>query len=369
MHAPKLGNGLGWRCHPIARPKAQSETSGSVLPYESAPAAAFVTAVTIAIGVGATTTVLSVANTLLIKAPPGVRETGTLVTAHAISKDGSGFHAFSWPDWRDLSGSKEFVEDLAGYSGFPASLLSGDEPVLRSGMAVSSNYFRMLRTRPALGRFFTAEEDVGPGGPRVMVLTWSEWQHRFAGDSAIIGRAVQLNGQPFTVTGVAEPGFHGHDGLNNVALFVPLTLNGVVTGQADLESRNSVWLEMVGRLAPGVSREQAQAGLSGRYATIMRDEGITWTGGLELRTWAGVPAFAVGPVTGFMGVLLVLAALILLIASANVANVLLARAASRAREIAVRLAIGASRGRPGAARSIGGVTPPLITRIGARFTF
>ena len=96
--------------------------------FRLAPAAAFVTAVTIAIGVGATTTVLSVANTLLLKAPDGVRETGSLVTAHAISSDGSGFHSFSWPDWRDLSSSKEYVEDLAGYSGFPASLLSEDEP-------------------------------------------------------------------------------------------------------------------------------------------------------------------------------------------------------------------------------------------------
>ena len=198
--------------------------------FRLAPAAALVTAVTIALGVGATTTVLSVANTLLIKAPDGVRETGTLVTAHAISRDGSGFHSFSWLDWRDLSSSKEYVEDLAGYSTFPASILSGDEPVLRVGSAVSSNYFRMLRTRPALGRFFTAEEDVGPGGPRVLVLSWLEWRNRFAGDSSIVGRAIQLNGHPFTVVGVAEPGFRGHTGLFDMALFVPLSLNGVVTG-------------------------------------------------------------------------------------------------------------------------------------------
>jgi hypothetical protein len=158
-----------------------------------------------------------------------------------------------------------------------------------------------------------------------MVLSWSEWQNRFSGDTGVVGRAIQLNGQPFTVIGVAERGFRGHSGLFDAVLFVPLTLNSVVTGQPNIDSRNSVWLEMVGRLAPGVSLEQAEAGLTARYAAMMRDNGLTWTRGLDLRRWAAVPAFAVGPVTGFMGVLLVLASLILLIASANVANVLLAR--------------------------------------------
>ena len=310
-----------------------------------APAAAFVTALTIAIGVGATTTVLSVANTLLFKAPAGVRETGKLVTVHAVSADGSGFHSFSWLDWRDLNDSKHYVEDLAGYSRFPASLLLGDEPVLRIGMAVSQNYFRTLRTRPAIGRFFTPDEDKGAGGPRVTVLSWSEWQNRFAGDSGIVGRAIQLNGHPFTVIGVAERGFRGHSGLLDVSLFVPLTLNGVVTGQAFFDSRRSVWLEMVGRLPADVTTEQARTGLSTRFAAIGREDGYTRDRAVALFPWAAVPGFAVGPVKGFMGVLLLLASLILLIASANVANVLLARAASRAREIAVRLAIGASRAR------------------------
>jgi predicted permease len=313
--------------------------------FRLAPAAAFVTALTIAIGIGATTTVLSVANTLLFKPPAGVRETDQLVTVHSVSRDGSGFHSFSWLDWRDLNGSKEFVEDLAAFHEFPASLLLGDEPTLRVGMAVSGNYFHTLRARPALGRLFTLADDQSPGGPRVAVLTWSEWQHRFAGDSGIVGRAIQLNGHPFTVIGVAERGFRGHTALLEVSLFIPLTLNGVVTGESFLDSRRSVWLEMVARRAPGVTTEQARAGLSTRFAVIGREDGLTWDRSLALLPWAAVPGFAVGPVKGFMGVLLILASLILLIASANVANVLLARAAARAREIAVRLAIGASRAR------------------------
>jgi predicted permease len=313
--------------------------------FRLAPAAAFVTALTIAIGVGATTTVLSVANTLLFKPPAGVRMTGQLVTVHATERDGTGFHSFSWLDWRDLNESKQYTEDIAAFTEFPASLLFGDEPVLRVGMAVSWNYFHTLQTRPARGRFFTHDEDNGPNGPRVAVLSWSEWQNRFAADSAIIGKAIQLNGHPFTVVGIAEPGFRGHTGLLDVSLFIPLTLNGVVSGQTFLEERRSVWLEMVGRLAPGVTREQARAGLSTRFAAIGRENGYDWDRAIALFPMAAVPAFAVGPVKGFMGVLLLLAGLILLIASANVANVLLARAASRAREIAVRLAIGASRGR------------------------
>jgi predicted permease len=304
-----------------------------------------VTALTIALGVAATTTVLSVAAVLLFRAPAGVRDPRALVTAHAVSQDGSSFHSFSWLDWRDLAAAATGLEHLAAYSGFPASIATGGEPDLSMGMLVSANYFPLLRTRPALGRFFSVEEDAGPGGPRVAVLSHRTWRARFGADSGVLGRTIRINAEPFTVIGVAEPGFRGHTGLIDVSLFVPVTLDPVVSHRQLLDSRRSGWLEMVGRLSPGTELERAESGLSTTYAALGRADGFDWDRAVDLRRWAPVEASRVGPVTGFMAVLLVLAALILLIASANVANVLVARAAGRAREIAVRLAIGAGRAR------------------------
>ena len=313
--------------------------------FRTSPAATVITALTIALGVAATTTVLTIASVLLLRPPAGVREPGSLVTAHSVSQDGSSFHSFSWLDWRDLAASRSGLEHLAGYSGFPASIASGGEPFLSMGMLVSANYFPLLRTRPALGRFFSSDEDVGPGGPRVTVLSHAFWVQRFGGDSAIVGTTIRVNAEPFTVIGVAEPGFRGHTGLFDVALFVPLSLDPVVSRRQILDSRRGGWLEMIGRLSPGVSADRAASALSTTYAALGRADGYDWDRAIDLRRWAPVEAQAVGPVTGFMAMLLVLAGLILLIASANVANVLVARAAARSREIAVRLAIGASRPR------------------------
>lgn len=308
----------------------------------AAPGASLVTLLTIAIGVAATTTVLSVANVLLFRAPAGVRDAGGLVTVHAVSRDGSGFHAFSWLDWRDMAAAKSGLSDLAGVSGFPASLAVGDEPRLGMGMTVSGNYWRMLGTRPALGRFFGPEEDF-PGAPQVMVLSWSAWQQQFGGDSGVVGRDVRVNGELFTIIGVAERGFRGHSSLLDVSVLVPLALDPVVSHRDIIERRNASFLEMVGRLSPQVSVEQVRTALTAAY--LAGRAGERSEAAVDVRRWAAVPADTVTAVAGFMGVLLALATLILLIASANVANVLLARAAARAREIAVRLAIGASRSR------------------------
>jgi predicted permease len=314
--------------------------------FRSAPAVTLVAALTIAIGIGATTTIFSVANALLLRAPTGVRDAGSLVTVHSVSRDGSSFHAFSYLDYRDLQRAESGLEELAGFTVFPASLKTGEDPELRMGMLVSGNYFRALGTRPALGRFFLPEEDAGLGGPRVMVLSHAVWQRRFAGDSGIVGRTVELNGQPFTVIGIAEPAFRGHMAAIDMSLWVPLVLDPVVSNRQILESRRSSWLEMVGRLAPGATRERvARVLTSVRPGEAPGPEGAGRPAVVDVRRYSAVPGQMLTPVVGFLGLLLVLAALVLLIASANVANVLLARASARGKEIAIRLAIGAGRGR------------------------
>jgi predicted permease len=315
--------------------------------FRTTPAATLVTALTIAIGIGATTTILSVANALLLRPPAGVVDTGSLVTVHSVSDDRSNYHSFSWLNYRDLAAAAETgLSDLAAFSMAPTSVLSGGEPELKLAMVVSGNYFQTLGVRPALGRFFVPAEDAGPGGPRVTVLGHAEWQARFNGDSAVVGKPILLNGNPFTIVGVAPPGFRGHIAALDASLWVPVTLDPVLTNRPGLlDQRGSSWLEMVGRLAPGSTRERAASALSAASLGIGRSLGDSSHRTVDVRAYAPLPAPAVLPALGFLGLLLLLAVMILLIASANVANVLLARAAARAREIAVRLAIGASRTR------------------------
>jgi len=301
---------------------------------------------TLALGIGATTTIFSAANALLLRPPAGVHDAGHLVTVHAMSQDGSSFHSFSYPDYRDLAAARSGLSDLAAFTGKPASLSTGGEPRVQLALLVSANYFRLLGTRPALGRLFVAEDDAGPGGPHVAVISHSEWQRDFGGDSGVVGRRVLLNGEPFTIVGVSAPGFRGHVAALDASIWVPLTLNAVLsTNQRLLEQRGSSWLELVGRLEPGTRRGSAEAALSAVTTRLGREAGDGYDRKVDVRTYSPLPAQMVLPASGFLALLLVLALLVLLIASANVANVLLARAAARTKEIAVRLAVGAGRAR------------------------
>jgi predicted permease len=314
--------------------------------FRTAPTVTLVAALTIAIGIGATTTIMGVANAFLLRAPAGVTDPGRLVTVHALSNDGSSFHAFSWLDYRDLAATESGISDLAAYSVAPVSLSTGGEPDLKLAMEVSGNYFRTLGVKPGLGRLLLPSDDLGAGGARVLVLSHAEWRQRFGGDPGVVGRTVLLNGNPFTIIGIAPPGFQGHVAALDPSMWVPVTLDPVISNRLNLlESRQNSWLEIVGRLGPSGQRVTAGAALSAVSARLGRSEGLTFDRRVDVRAYAPLPASAILPAAGFLGILLLLALLVLLIASANVANVLLARASARAREIAVRLALGAGRSR------------------------
>ncbi len=307
----------------------------------SAPTVALVAALTIAIGVAATTTMFSIANALMLRPPVGVNDPGRLVTVHRMDEKGSGFHSFSYPDFRDLAAAGSDAAQLSAFTMLPASVRTGAEPRLEAGMLVSASYFPVLGVHPALGRFFTAEED-HPGGPQVVVIGHGLWQRTFGGDPAILGRAITVNGHPLTVVGVTEAGFHGHIAAIDFSLWVPVTLMPLLR-RGDLLSRNSSSLEIVGRLQPGVQRAQAGQQLRAISIQIGHDNGLTWDRGVDVRRYLPLPAEAAVPAGGFLALLVALGGLVLLIASANVANMLLARAATRQREVGIRLALGASR--------------------------
>jgi predicted permease len=309
------------------------------------PIVMLVSALTIAIGVGATTTMFSVANALLLRPPVGVEDPGRLITVHVLDqKDGSSFHSFSYPDYKDLNEAGAGFGQLSAYTILAASVRSNDEPRLEVGEVVSANYFPILGAHTSRGRFFSPEEDQ-PGGPPVVVLSYSLWQRRFNSDPAILGKVINVNGHPLTVIGVGERGFRGHIAAIDFGLWAPMALMGVLNNRPELLQRRSAGLEIVGRLAPGVTRRQASEGYRAAAIRVGRDAGLDWDRGVDVRRYLPIPAMMALPAGGFLGLLIVLGGLVLLIASANVANMLLVRGRARGREIGVRLALGASRGR------------------------
>ncbi len=304
-------------------------------------------AASLAIGIGATTTIFSLGSALLLRPAPGVVEPNRVVDV-GRTQAGNGFDTVSYPNYRDLRSRTATLSGLYAYEIEPRAMsLGGRGDAQRVyGTVVTGNYFGVLGTRPQLGRMLQ-EADDGPGAQLVAVISHELWRRYFEAAANATEQTILLNGHSFAVVGVAPPGFQGTTMLK-ADVWVPISALAQAmprTGSDILTDRAGVWLMMGGRLKPGVTVGRANTEFEALGATLEREFPAA-NGGKSYRVapWARFPG-RVNVVAGFIALLMVIVGLVLLIACVNVAGMLLARAAGRQREIAIRLAIGAGRTR------------------------
>ena len=321
------------------------------------PGFTVIAALSLALGIGANTTIFTLVNAVLLNPLP-VEDPSQLVSVFTTDERNQGtnldFLQTSPMNFKDLRDQNEVFSGMTGHAGLPLNITGGSgQPEQIFGELVTGNYFSVLGARPRIGRGFLPDEDQTPGEKLVTVLGYGEWQTRFGGDPSIVGRTISLNGAAFTVVGVMPKGFKGTNAIGAPALWVPYmtypqTTNGFFLELATPTNRRGLVFNVTGRLKPGVTVQQAEANLK----TIARQLEQEYPNDNKGRSVTLVPLAQATINPGFRdnivkagGLLMTIVGLVLLIACANVANLLLARAAARQKEIAVRLSLGAGRGR------------------------
>lgn len=309
-----------------------------------------VAVLTLALGIGANTAIFSVVNAVLLRPLP-YPEPGQLVQLRADWQGKPGT-AIGSTTFVEVKAQSQMLARIAAYSGGDMTLTGAGSAERLVAGAVTEDFFPLLGVQPALGRNFTREEDT-PNGPKAAILGHGLWQSRFGGDASVLGRMITLNEKGYTVVGILPARFQYPEGFQ---LWTPLAL-GETGGTFVSYGEGSFLLKAIARLKPGVTLAQAQSELQmiaqriqpGGQAPAPRGEGGEGGegggGGDSVLTLAGLHEQVVGEVKGALLVLLGAVALVLMIACANVANLLLARAAARQKEMAVRAALGAGRWR------------------------
>ncbi len=326
------------------------------------PGFATIAILSLGLGIGANTAVFTLLDRVMLRSLP-VREPNQLVIFKAdgsrhgmIDANYGSDYTFSYPLYQDFRERAPGLQSTAAWFTIDASVSTAGEPQRVEANLVSGNFFETLGTGAALGRPITADDARMPGANSVAVLSYRFWQERFGGDSGVLNRKIEVNGQPLTVVGVALRGFDGPAVGEIPALYIPLTMQPQLTPGADkLTSRRSSWLNLIARLKRGVSRTAEESALNVFWRPILVEElnQMTAKSAQARRNFLNRRITLLDASNGVsvlrmtfeqpLALLMGLVGLVLLIACANVANLLIARAAQRQKEIVIRMAVGATR--------------------------
>lgn len=331
------------------------------------PGLAVIVVLTLALGIGANSGIFTLFHQVLLRPLPvpnpgdlvNLSSPGPRIGSMSCSGIGSCDQVFSYPMLRDLQREQQVFTGIAAHRGFTASIGLDGHAVSGAGLLVNGHYFGVLQLQPAVGRLIAPHDEPGVGEGQVVVLSHAWWQSEFGGDPAVLGRTLVINGHPLTIIGVAPEGFSGTTFGSRPQVFVPLTLRWLMEPYfpPGAEDRLSYWVYLFARLRPGISVERATSGINTLYSGILSDVEAPLNSRMSEQRLAEFKARKIELEPGRHGqgilredarlplsLLFCLTGLVLLIACVNIANLLLARGAARAGEMAIRASVGASQG-------------------------